>query len=465
MYIHFFLFSHLLTACSTNDESNNDTQNDSTTDPNKNITDEENFVPTIAISDCGYGDYNWLSTEGMGEIIDNRDDDTLSIPAATISMLLSNFGLENVLTPTYDVQTYQIRYRSQNRGKEIETTGLVSVPVGFNDDDQKPPLLLWTHPTTGFSDTCAPSGQGLEGAAFPMLFASTGMVVVAPDYFGMNGWGDASDMTHPYGVAEPTAIASLDSLRAVMNLTEIRDIPVPDTEKLVIWGASEGGFAALWSDRYLPHYAPEFKPIAIVATVPPTDMKALATYGVQNFSDTTAGVAAVQLMGRKWYGADADLDSELLYEGLLDPFWEGIEEACEDFGQYLQVSSLDDVFVEDYAISVANEDWEDVQPWSCFLEESTLAESKIPYASNAPVFILTGEEDDLVIADTVKNSIPQLCDLGYQIEYHQCLNLDHVDAALDTLPMQLRWIEERIAGISIESYCSNTDMETCQTYE
>ena len=123
MYTRFFLFSHLLIACSTNDESNNDTQNDSTTDPNKNITDEEDFVPTIAISDCGYGDYNWLSTEGMGEIIDNRDDDTLSIPAATISMLLSNFGLENVLSPTYDVQTYQIRYRSQNRGKEIETTG------------------------------------------------------------------------------------------------------------------------------------------------------------------------------------------------------------------------------------------------------------------------------------------------------------------------------------------------------
>ena len=120
MYTHFSLLSYLLTACSINNESNNDTQIDSTTDPNKNITDEENFVPTIATSDCGYADYNWLSTEGMGEIIDSRDDDTLSIPAATISLLLSNFGLENVLTPIYDVQTYQIRYRSQNRGKEIE---------------------------------------------------------------------------------------------------------------------------------------------------------------------------------------------------------------------------------------------------------------------------------------------------------------------------------------------------------
>ena len=96
-------------------------------------------------------------------------------------------------------------------------------------------------------------------------------------------------------------------------------------------------------------------------------MKGLATYGVQNYSDTTAGVAAVQLMARKWYGANSDLDSELLYEELLEPFGEGIEEKlCEDFGQYLQVSSLEEVFVEDYAISVANENWEEVQPWSCF---------------------------------------------------------------------------------------------------
>ena len=85
--------------------------------------------------------------------------------------------------------------------------------------------------------------------------------------------------------------------------------------------------------------------------------------------------------------------------------------------------NMKQVFVEEYATSIANENWDEILPWSCFLEESTLVESQVPYESNAPVFILTGDEDDLVIAETVKDSIPQLCDLGYQIEYHQCLNL------------------------------------------
>ena len=463
---HSFLSHSFLVLYSCNDieETKIEKQDDSAIDSNNNITDTDFFVPTIPISDCGFGNYTWLSTENMGEIIDHRDDDSLSIPAATISLILSNFGLQDVLTPQYDVQTYQIRYRTQNRGQEVETTGLVTLPVGF-DENTKAPLLLWTHPTTGFSDTCAPSGQGLEGAAFPMLFASTGMVVVAPDYLGMNGWGEPSEMIHPYGVAEPTAIASLDALRAVTNLSKLRDIPQPDPEKLIIWGASEGGFAALWSDRYLPHYAPEFTSIGVVATVPPTDMKGLANYGVQHFSDTTAGVVAVQLMARNWYGADPILDGDILHDPLIDPFWEGVSSACEDFGQYLQASSLEEVFVETYIEAMANEDWENSLPWSCFLKESTLSESIISYESNAPVFILTGDEDNLVIADVVQQNIPKLCDIGYEIEYHQCTHLGHVDAAIDTLPMQIRWIEDRIAGIPLDTICEDLETKVCDTYE
>ena len=49
-------------------------------------------------------------------------------------------------------------------------------------------------------------------------------------------------------------------------------------------------------------------------------MKGLANYGVQNFSDTTAGVVAVQLMAREWYGAEDSLDREVLQEPLIDPF-------------------------------------------------------------------------------------------------------------------------------------------------
>ena len=65
---------------------------------------------------------------------------------------------------SYSVKTYRIRYVTQNQGAEIEATGLVTLPV---EVESAAPPLLWTHPTTGFTDECAPSAQGLEGAGFP----------------------------------------------------------------------------------------------------------------------------------------------------------------------------------------------------------------------------------------------------------------------------------------------------------
>ena len=81
------------------------------------------------------------------------------------------------------------------------------------------PSYSWLHPTMGFFDVCAQTALGIEGAAFPILFASMGFVVVAPDYLGMAGWGEPSPGVH----------------------------------------------AALWADRYAPHYAPEFTAIGSIA--------------------------------------------------------------------------------------------------------------------------------------------------------------------------------------------------------
>ena len=76
-------------------------------------------------------------------------------------------------------------------------------------------------------------------------------------------------MLHPYILAEPTAVASLDSLRAMENLIEAREPDLSlNKDKTIFWGASEGGYAALISDRYRPHYLPDFNGAATVAAIP-----------------------------------------------------------------------------------------------------------------------------------------------------------------------------------------------------
>ena len=78
--------------------------------------------------------------------------------------------------------------------------------------------------------------------------SSMGFIVAAPDYLNMRGFGEGSTDIHPVALAEPAAIVSLDSLRSAQKLAIAENsYAIPDTSKVVFWGASEGGFGALWS--------------------------------------------------------------------------------------------------------------------------------------------------------------------------------------------------------------------------
>ena len=76
-------------------------------------------------------------------------------------------------------------------------------------------------------------------------------------------------------IGEPTAVASLDALRAAWTVQDELDLSSQGTKQTVLMGASEGGFASLWADRYQPHYLPEADVVAVVAAVPATDLAGL----------------------------------------------------------------------------------------------------------------------------------------------------------------------------------------------
>ena len=187
---------------------------------------EDSGTPAPPLSDlptaaCGTADYDWVALDSMGDLVDWERMPELDTSAAVIRGLLSGAGYPVELLPiTYDVRVYRVRYLTQDRGRTVDTTGIVSVP----DTDGSFPTVAWLHGTTGFSDGCAPSGQGLEGAAGNLLLSSMGAVVAAPDYLGMNGWGEPADFLHPYALAEPTAVASLDAMRALLSFAAAEEM-------------------------------------------------------------------------------------------------------------------------------------------------------------------------------------------------------------------------------------------------
>lgn len=405
----------------------------------------------VPVGGCGAPEYKWLPPEGMGEILDQAP--VIELDAETINGLLAENGFESLGPVEFGAQVNKIRYRTQDRGKAVEATGFVAFPVG--DAKQERPVVLWAHGTTGFSDMCAPTSDP-TGYQIPLILAAKGYVSVAPDYLGMNGWGAPSGMLHPYVVPEPTAIASLDSLRALYDYVDKNpDAPSAPSAQIVLFGASEGGFATLWTDRYAPHYAPEFEIVANVAAVPPTNAFGLTKHGMTVFGPTTGALAAAIVGGWDWSGQLAPL-TDVLSEGPpLDVATElpkQMRETCS-FDLPPELTSTKDVYVQSFIDAVIAEDWDAMGVWGCFLKHASLGDSEIPLASHTPTLVIQGEADDLVYTPVVREDLPRLCDQGYVIDHVECAGAGHVDAVLQSVPHAIRWVEERLIGAPLKEPC------------
>ncbi len=450
------------------DDDDSAGQGDDDTSSDDDDTTDEPFVPDLATGGCGAPDYDWAPMARMGEIVDWELHETDGFTAEAIDLLLTNYGIAT-FEPSYDVRVYRIRYLTQDRGAEVEATGLLSFPIV--DEETEVPTLLWLHPTMGFNDDCAPSAIGVEGGLFNVLWSSLGFAVAAPDYLGMAGGGAPSGQLHPYVLAEPTAVASLDSLRALHRFRAGEgdaDVLASPELRTVLWGASEGGFAALWSDRYAPRYAPEFDVVATVASVPPSDTLGLTTHAVSVASPTTAALAGVLATAQPWYGGGADMGQVFTDE---DPFFfastlqDLLGENCSPGDAVEGLETIDQLYTGPFVDAAAAADWAAVEPWSCYLFQSTLDTSEIPLDRITPTLYLVAGEDDLVVADVGRQHFPVLCEMGYQLEYLECAGAGHVDGAIDSLPYQWQWIHDRLDGEELAEPCVMTDPVDCTEFE
>lgn len=425
---------------------------------------ETEVVPDLPTSECGLPAYEWLPLQGMGELVSVDEAEELSLTADALDALLGATELAHLTPVANGVRTFRVRYTTQDKGQPVEATALLHFPDLAERTDV--PVMLWTHPTTGFMDECAPSAMGLVGAAWPILLASRGYAVAAPDYLGMAGFGAPSGQLHPWVVAEPTAVASLDAVRALLRFADekgdSRDITGwPDPARTLVMGASEGGFAALWADRYQAAYLPEVTVVGVLASIPATDLRALGERAATHFGDTTAGMAAGIVTMHAWFEADAPL-SEVLVPPLDTVAPDTLWSTCTDYGAaFDDIDTVEQVFTDDFRSAVTTD--AELPPWTCFLDSATLRTSTIPRGSTAPVLIVTAENDDLAWPEPVHADIPALCAQGYEIEHVQCAGADHVGGAVQSLDYQLTWAARAAAGEALDTDCAVSAPIDCST--
>lgn len=150
-------------------------------------------------------------------------------------------GLHADLAPRYAVQAYRLEYLTSDAdGREVRASGLVGVPV--KAAGARSPVLSYQHGTI-FSNADAPS-QNAVPSEVAVVLASLGYLVVAPDYVG---FGASQGQPHPYLLAEPSALATVDLLTAARTWRE--QALVADNQQLFLTGYSEGGYVTLAAHR------------------------------------------------------------------------------------------------------------------------------------------------------------------------------------------------------------------------
>ena len=144
--------------------------------------------------------------------------------------------LKPYISKTVDV--YKVIYKTETEGEKINASGLLCVP----SESGEYPLFSFQNGTNTLNDQ-APSEYVTNPVyQFIEIIASMGYVVVIPDY---PGFGESSDISHPYLIKEPTVRSVVDMLYAVKEMVpeELPDLTIKD--ELYIMGYSQGGWATL----------------------------------------------------------------------------------------------------------------------------------------------------------------------------------------------------------------------------
>jgi pimeloyl-ACP methyl ester carboxylesterase len=149
----------------------------------------------------------------------------------------------------YDILLYTISYKTLFEGDSIIVSGVVAVPDGSADF----PIMSFQHGTLALKSDAPSLNLDIDVASLvsgtdsdesslqPFFLASTGMVVLIPDYIG---FGSSSAYFHPFMHNQYTVYAVLDMIRASKEFIATEK-PCNINDDLFLYGYSQGGSATV----------------------------------------------------------------------------------------------------------------------------------------------------------------------------------------------------------------------------
>jgi len=345
------------------------------------------------------------------------------------------------------MQAWSIHYWSTaENGQLQDLTGMVAAPSGPLPQGPRP-VLAWTHGTWGVARQCAPSlsptfFDSTPGTS-PTFFTATpgldlvadGYVVVAPDYPGLGSAG-----VHPYLGGVPAARSTLDAIRAAQA------IPGAGAGKrYALWGASQGGHAALWTAQLASSYAPELELVGVAAAAPPTDLIA----NLRGGDDPSIRAFLTAFTAFSWsgyYGAPLSSigrpQTQVIITRLAENNCVTIDSKPK-LGEMISMVMLKN--------QLAGVDLGSMQPWAGIARMNSLT----PAAINVPMLVGQNPADVIISPPVTRNYARQACAAGKTVKWIDIVGKGHPTSAQDSSAATIQWIGDRFAGKPAPNDCGS----------
>jgi pimeloyl-ACP methyl ester carboxylesterase len=345
--------------------------------------------------------------------------------------LLRSEPLKDVMLPA-GMRGWRILYAT-TVDDDTPATAVATVFAPSDPPAGPRPVIAWEHATTGLLQKCMPSllSTATKGIPWCDRIVMAGWVVVATDYSFAEKGGP-----HPYLIGEGEARAALDSVRAARQMSALTL-----DKRMVMWGYSQGGHAALWTGFVGPRYAPDLEILAVAAIAPATNIKNILAMNVE--VDKRFG-PYLALSYSRFY-------ADITFEQAVRP--EALDAARQIVNLCDFVPRQDAERIEALA---ATFDGPALATSSNKALQARLDQNTADAPIQAPVVIAQGLSDIVVPPSATDAYVEERCAAGQRLEYWTFADRDHLTIVQPGTPLEellIRWTTARFANELQPSGC------------
>ncbi len=347
----------------------------------------------------------------------------------------------------YDVNVYNVVYKTLFQGEEIEVSGLISIP---DTDGGSFPIVSFQN-GTNTSHADAPT-KNLNSTIFKYLhsMASTGNIMLLPDYIG---FGKSEQFVHPYLHKESTVAVIENFIIAAKEMIAADLIKTDWNTNLYLMGYSQGGWSTLCTHNDIDNTTDlDFNITASACGAGPYDLSIVQNYMIEGITYPQPVYMAYSIISYNELGLITNPLTDYFNEPYATPLPSYFE------GQYNN-SQINELLNDTVAVLLTDSFLNGMNTDSKYedLRNAMNSNSISGWNTSQPIRLYHGTSDNYVPPTTSEQVFQEFVNAGAtdNVSYIPLPGLNHETGAVPMILDALLWFADMEDGSEANNYKDN----------